>query len=374
MTAVLTAAPPLEDPLDFKLPADLATTPAEARGLARDQVRLLVARNRGESLAHTTFRALPDVLAPGDLLVVNTSATLPAAVPAGDVLVHLSTPFPTTSSLRQIILGLVGKGVESTRPPGDLWLVELRWPDGAGSRPHYHGQAGAVALPDGASVSLLAPYAPGPEGVRLWLATLDLGGAELHAYLHRHGRPVRYTADHPWPLDVYQTVFATQPGSVEMPSAARGFTPQLVTRLVARDVAIAPLVLHTGVSSQEAGEAPYPERYQVPEATARAVNTTRAAGGRVVAVGTTVTRALETVAGTDGRVHPGAGWTELVVTPERGVRAVDGLVTGWHEPGASHLALLQAVAGRDPVARSYTAALDAGYRWHEFGDLHLLLP
>jgi S-adenosylmethionine:tRNA ribosyltransferase-isomerase len=103
------------------------------------------------------------------------------------------------------------------------------------------------------------------------------------------------------------------------------------------------------------------------------VNAARAAGGRVIAVGTTVTRALETVAAADGTVAPGAGWTSLTITPERGVRAVDGLITGWHEPDASHLLLLEAVAGRELVQRSYATAVASGYRWHEFGDSHLLL-
>ncbi|MGH2996466.1 MAG: S-adenosylmethionine:tRNA ribosyltransferase-isomerase, partial [Gaiellaceae bacterium] len=143
---------------------------------------------------------------------------------------------------------------------------------------------------------------------------------------------------------------------------------------IARGVAIAPLVLHTGVSSLEEDEPPYPERFSVPAATARLVTATRRWGGRVIAVGTTVVRALETVSGPDGSLEPGAGWTRLVVTPERGVRAVDGILTGWHEPRASHLLMLEAVAGRELVRRSYRAALECGYLWHEFGDVHLVLP
>jgi S-adenosylmethionine:tRNA ribosyltransferase-isomerase len=159
-----------------------------------------------------------------------------------------------------------------------------------------------------------------------------------------------------------------------MPSAARPFTAEVVTGLVARGVDVAPIVLHCGVASLEEGEAPYAEQYRVPADTARRIELARRHGGRVVAVGTTVVRALETVADDAGHVHPGAGWTELVVTPERGVRAVDGLITGWHEPAASHLLLLEAVAGRPLLEASYAAALDEGYRWHEFGDSHLILP
>jgi S-adenosylmethionine:tRNA ribosyltransferase-isomerase len=112
----------------------------------------------------------------------------------------------------------------------------------------------------------------------------------------------------------------------------------------------------------------------VPEPTARLVNAVRWWGGRVIAVGTTVVRALETVAAPDGSVGAGAGWTGLTIGPDRPPRTVEGLITGWHEPEASHLALLEAVAGRDLLARSYEAALQHGYLWHEFGDSHLVLP
>jgi S-adenosylmethionine:tRNA ribosyltransferase-isomerase len=197
----------------------------------------------------------------------------------------------------------------------------------------------------------------------------------LLTYLAVHGRPIRYgyvTRD--WPLGTYQNVYAREPGSAEMPSAGRAFTPELLTGLMTRGVAVAPLVLHSGVSSPEADEAPYPEPYRVSESTAALVNHTRARDGRVVAVGTTVVRALETVADATGVAHPGEGWTDVVVTPERGVRVVDGLLTGWHEPRASHLALVEAVAGRPLLERSYQAAVEDGYHWHEFGDLHLVLP
>jgi S-adenosylmethionine:tRNA ribosyltransferase-isomerase len=207
-----------------------------------------------------------------------------------------------------------------------------------------------------------------------------------------------------WPLADYQTVFAREPGSAEMPSAGRPFTAQLVTDLITRGVAVAPIVLHTGVSSQEPGEPPQPERFRVPEATARLVNSTRQAGGRVIAVGTTVTRALESATDPDGTVHPDGtihpdgtvdpdstvnsgstvhpgstvrarhGWTDLVLGPQRPARVVTGLVTGWHAPGASHLALLAAVAGDALVERAYAEAVRRGYRWHEFGDSCLLLP
>jgi S-adenosylmethionine:tRNA ribosyltransferase-isomerase len=343
--------------LAFELPPALeAHEPPEARGLARDEVRLMVATRHDGRIAHARFRDLPSFLAPGDLLVVNTSATLPAALPArradGTALqLHLSTPAPH-------------------RPVGKWWIVELRSADGAS--PFRDLRVGEqLDLPAGARAELMAPYA---GGVRLWLARLELG-AQLQPYLERHGRPIRYRyVSRDWPLAAYQTAFALEPGSAEMPSAGRAFTPELVTRLVAAGVRIAPITLHTGVSSPERSEAPYPEPYRVPAATARLVNATRAWGGRVVAVGTTAVRALETGAGPDGTVSSGEGWTSLVVNPERGLRAVDGLLTGWHEPEASHLQLLQAAAGAPLLARCYEAALEQGYLWHEFGDLHLILP
>jgi S-adenosylmethionine:tRNA ribosyltransferase-isomerase len=317
---------------------------ASAPPAERDEVRLLVAQ-RGRPLVHDMFRGLPAHLRAGDLLVVNTSATMPAALSAGAVDVHLSTPVPGDD---------------------ERWVVELRR---CGAR--HRGQAGQVLeLPGGGSAELLAPYlSPG----RLWIAALDLP-LPLADYLAEYGRPIAYAhLAEPRPLEDLQTVFADEPGSAEMPSAGRPFSPRVLDDLFARGVQVAPLTLHTGVSSLELGERPYPERYRVPALTASRVNAHRAAGGRVIAIGTTVVRALETVAAPNGEVAPGAGWTSVVVTPERGVRAVEGLLTGWHEPDASHLLMLEAVGGRELIERSYAAALGAGYRWHEFGDTHLIL-
>ncbi|MQA79237.1 MAG: S-adenosylmethionine:tRNA ribosyltransferase-isomerase [Streptosporangiales bacterium] len=331
--------------LDFTLPPELeAHEPAEARGDGRDDVRLLVSRIGTGAVSHHRFADLPDQLAPGDVLVVNVSGTLPAAVDIGD-----------------------GRSVNfSTEQPGGDWVVELR----RGGERDDTGRAGdEITMPGGHTLTLRAPYSPG----RLWVGALDV--PSVTAYLAGHGRPIRYGyVRRDWPLDAYQTVFATEPGSAEMPSAARPFTAELVTRLVSRGVVVAPLTLHTGVASPEAHEKPYPEWYSVPASTARVVASARASGARVVAVGTTVVRALETVTDTYGRVTPGSGWTDLVVTPDRGVRAVDGLLTGLHEPRASHLLMLEAVAGRGVLRRTYSAALAERYLWHEFGDVNLIIP
>ena len=194
-------------------------------------------------------------------------------------------------------------------------------------------------------------------------------------YLARHGEPIRYRhAAEAWPLERYQTVYANAPGSAEMPSAGRAFTPELVTQLVAAGIDVAPFVLHTGVSSLEAGETPHPEWFRVPRHTAARINAARELGGRVIAVGTTAVRALESAAGADGRVREREGWTDLVIEPDTPIRAIDGLLSGFHDSDSSHLAMLEAIAGADLLERSYAEAAAAGYLRHEFGDLHLILP
>jgi S-adenosylmethionine:tRNA ribosyltransferase-isomerase len=194
-------------------------------------------------------------------------------------------------------------------------------------------------------------------------------------YLDRHGEPIRYShVAGPWPLEAYQNVYATSPGSAEMPSAGRPITRELLSRLRARGVTVAPVTLHAGVSSPESHEPPFPEWFEVPERTAEQISAARRRGGRVIAVGTTVVRALESAAGAQDCACARSGWTGLVITPQCGVRSVDGMITGWHEPEASHLMMLEAVAGAELLETSYTAALDAGYLWHEFGDSHLILP
>jgi S-adenosylmethionine:tRNA ribosyltransferase-isomerase len=332
--------------------------PLESIGRRRDDARLLVAWKSDRRLTAASMADLGAFLDPGDVVIVNTSATRPAAIVADhELVVHLSTQLDDGS-----------------------WVVELRRLCGAGSTPWLgYRPRRRVDLPGGARLRVVEPYAPAAgtgHPVRLWRAWLDVPqrGA-VDQYLAGYGRPIRYGCEAgDWPLDAYQTVFAAEAGSAEMPSAGRGFTAELVTRLVSRGVVIAPIVLHTGVASQEAGETPYPERYRVPEATAGAVDTAHATGHRVIAVGTTATRAIETAATADGTVHAGSGWTDLVITPERGVYAVDGLLTGWHDPEASHLLLVEAVAGRELLDKSYAAAVDGGFAGHEFGDFHLVLP
>lgn len=342
------------DVLDFTLPPALeAHEPPEASGRARDDVRLLVSAGLDDPV-DTRLASLPAHLRPGDLLVVNTSATVPAALDGeradGEpVTVHLSTPLPD-----------------------GRWLVEVRRPTAGTTEPYGRTMAGeVVALPGGARLVGIEPWR---ASSRLTVADLELA-EPLLPYLRRRGRPIRYRhVRSPWPIEAYETVFAEHPGSAEMPSASRPFTTEVVTRLVSAGVGIAPLTLHTGVSSLEEHEDPYPERFEVPAATADRVADTRRHGGRVIALGTTVVRALESAVGSDGRPVAAEGWTDRVISPARPPVLVDGLVTGWHEPRSSHLRLLEAIAGRAALALAYERAVAAGYRWHEFGDLHLILP
>ncbi|MGY1684887.1 S-adenosylmethionine:tRNA ribosyltransferase-isomerase [Geodermatophilus sp. SYSU D00867] len=330
-----------------------AGEPPERRGLARDGVRLMAVRP--DSLTSARFRDLPGLLEPGDLVVVNTSATLPARLTARRA-DDTRTPVHVSTTLDD-----------------GTWVVEVRRP--ADDGPETGLEPGAVLLlPGGVRLVLRGGFPDPARPGRLWRAVAAPAVA-LPAYLARHGEPVRYRhLRGPVALDDVRNVYATEPGSAENASAGRPFTDRLLVRLMARGVPVVPLVLHAGVSSPELHEPPAPERYRVPEVTARLVTATRAAGRRVVAVGTTVTRALETVTGEDGVTRPGEGWTDLVLGPDRPARAVTGLVTGLHEPEASHLLLLEAVAGRDLVTRAYGAAAAGGWLWHEFGDSMLFLP
>jgi S-adenosylmethionine:tRNA ribosyltransferase-isomerase len=219
-------------------------------------------------------------------------------------------------------------------------------------------------------VTLLAPYR---DSRRLWIAQPDLGMPAID-YLRRFGRPIAYGyVTERFPLSAYQTVYARESGSAEMPSAGRPITWRLLASLRRRGVRLAKIVLHSGVASLEHHERPYEEWFEVPLKTAELVRETKWNRNHVIAVGTTVVRALESSVDRDGFVVASRGWTDLIVTPERGVRVVDALLTGLHEPKATHLAILEAIAGREPIAEAYAEALARGYLWHEFGDVHLIL-
>jgi len=341
--SALLARPAPSTGIDFTLPPELeARAPAEQRGLARDGVRLLVSRDG--NVEHATFRDLPTYLEPGDVLVANDSATLPGSLPA---------------------LGEGGRHVKihlSTQVAASLWMVEPRSSVTRGER---------LELPGDAHLTVLERVAPPHD--RLWYAALDVTGNVL-AYLAHYGSPIRYGyGARDIALPAYQTIFGRKAGSAEMPSAGRPFTSETLAALAARGIALPTITLHCGVSSAEAHEAPAPERYAVPSATVRSVDAAHAAGGRVIAIGTTVVRALESAV-VAGNLSGSQGWTDLVVTSERPPKVVDGLLTGLHEPRASHLQLVRAFLDDHALGQAYAAALEQRYLWHEFGDVHLILP
>ena len=350
--------------IDFSLPSELeASAPPEARGLRRDQVRLMVSNYSTDQVKHTRFYNFHKFLNQGDILVINTSRTRNSALLGtradGTILeIHLSIHFQD-----------------------NLWTVEVRSMDETGKTKHFEDvhDGEVLTFPEGATALMLGPYVSDcndntKPSETLWLAEVKFPN-DVDEYLRRHGFPIRYNyVKERWPLSFYQTVYATEPGSAEMPSAGRPFTPRLLKRLASKGIRIAPLILHTGISNIETHEPPYKEYYRVSPGTAQMVNEARSTGRRIIAVGTTAIRALETVTNGDGTTHAGEGWTCLVVTPQRGLRAVDALLTGMHEPEASHLAMLEALAGASHLKIAYTKALRKSYLWHEFGDLHLILP
>ena len=328
-----------------------ADRPPEERGAGRDDVRLLVSTPEGETTRR--FIDLAEFLRPGDLLVVNESATVPASLPArskvGEFIVNLSTPY--------------GR---------ELWVAEPRWrPDRPGPLPL---DVGASLEVGGVHCTVVAPFPGIPR-----LVFLHADG-DLVAAMRTVGEPIRYGyAARRFPLDAYQTEFARVPGSAEMPSAGRPFTPPLLENLRSKGVDIAPIVLHTGVSSLELDDvdprmAPvFPEPFEVPGPTAEAIRYTRSNQGRVVAVGTTVVRALESAADSCRQIRGAKGFTRVYLGPDRPVRTVDALLTGFHDARSSHLSLLSAFVGVERIRRAYEFAARDGFLWHEFGDSHLIL-
>ena len=333
----------------WKLPPELrASQPPEQRGVRRDQVRLMVINRADGSITHTRFDRIGDFLEAGDLLVVNSSRTLPAAIPA---LRQDGSPVQLRPSVRR------GRQwdalvVQPTPPHANVPLA-------AGER---LAVAGTRAVVEGRR----------PDIPLLWRIRLDQDGLDR---LLSTGEPIRYSyVPGTIPLEYYQTVYATHPGSAEPPSAGLAFSWELLLRLEARGIGIADIVLHTGLSSfqDDAFDAKHhivEEWFEVSTRAASAV----ARAKRVIAVGTTVVRTLETAADPHGHVRPLSGWTDLKISPARPPRVVHGLLTGFHEPQASHFELLRAFVERDLLGRAYDEAIDRRYLWHEFGDTMLIL-
>src|SRR2546426_1934779 len=345
-------------PFSFTVPPELlAHEPPERRGLARHEVRLMVIERASGSVEHTRFDRLGDFLRAGDLLVFNSSRTLPASL-AG-----------CTKQGPCIEIRLAG------HLPDDSWLALLLCKNGdpfsCGLRPGMQVEFGA---------GLKATVHERDEDIpRLWRLSFSKHGAELISLLYRLGQPVRYEyISAPWGLDYYQTVYAREPGSAEMPSAGRAFTWRLLFDLQRRGIETAYIVLHTGLSSYMDDEldARHPaseEEYFISERAAEKINGSHDRGGRVIAVGTTVVRALESAIEQTKHVRAGHGYTRLHITADHTLKSVDGLLTGLHEPEASHLDLLTAFLPAEKIQEAYEEAVQRRYLWHEFGDLNLIL-
>ncbi|HEX8494893.1 MAG TPA: S-adenosylmethionine:tRNA ribosyltransferase-isomerase [Pyrinomonadaceae bacterium] len=349
----------MQSPFTFILPPELsAKEPPERRGLARDHVRLMIIDRAGGRVEHTRFDHLGEFLRTGDLLVFNTSRTLPASLEG------CAAPTGPCIEIRL-----------AEHLPDDSWLALLLC---------QRGDPFSCGLREGMQISfgegLMGAVEERDERIpRLWRMRFSKSGAELVNLFYRLGRPIRYEyVSAPWNLDYYQTVYAREPGSAEMPSAGRAFTWRLLFDLQRRGIETAYIVLHTGLSSYMDDEldAEHPaseEEYFISETAAEKINAKRLQGGRVIAVGTTVVRALESVANADGRIQPGHGYTRLHITAQHRLAAVDGLLTGLHEPEASHLDLLTAFLPAEQIRAAYEEAVRLRYLWHEFGDLNLIV-
>ena len=346
-------------PFTFALPSELAAKePPERRGIARDRVRLMVINRNTYQVEHTHFNNLAQFLRSGDLLVFNTSRTLPAAIDGCEV--------PNGSCI-QIRL--------AQHLPDGSWLALLLCQQG---NPFLCGLQSGMEIDFGQGLSAKV-YDQDEHIPRLWKLRFSKSGTELMDLLYRLGHPIRYEyVSAPWDLDYYQTVYAKEPGSAEMPSAGRAFTWKLLFDLKRRGIETAHIVLHTGLSSYMDDEldAQHPaseEEYFISQTAANKINRTHQQGGRVIAIGTTVVRALESVADQTGKLEAGHGYTRLHITSEHELKTVDGLLTGLHEPEASHLDLLTAFLPAQNIREAYENAVQQHYLWHEFGDLNLIV-
>ena len=343
----------------FRLPQELsAKEPPERRGIARDEVKLMVINRNNFQIDHTRFYSIGRFLRPGDLLVFNTSRTFPAVLKGYSAYVGQSIEVRLAEHL-----------------PDDSWLALLRCEKGD---PFSCGLRSRMQINFGQGLTGIV-YGRDDNIHRLWNIHFSKSGAELMELLYQLGQPVRYEyLSVPWDLDYYQTVYAREPGSAEMPSAGRAFTWKLLFDLKRSGVNTAYIVLHTSLSSYMDDEldAKHPaseEEYFISERAAEKINMTHDVGGRVIAVGTTVVRALESVAYMTGNITARHGYTQLYITANHTLKVVDGLLTGLHEPEASHLNLLTAFMPAKKILQAYEEAINEKYLWHEFGDLNLIL-
>src|SRR5438876_4954777 len=348
-------------PFAFTLPAELsAKEPPERRGIRRDQVRLLVIERATGKIEHTRFDKIDSYLRQKDLLVFNSSRTLPASLRGCEC----SAAHGPCMEVRL-----------AEHLPDDSWLALLLCeqgdPFGCGLR-----EGMQIEFAEGLTAAVLARDANIP---RLWKLRFSISGTELVDLIYRLGKPIRYEyVSAPWDLDYYQTVYAKEPGSVEMPSAGRAFTWKLLFALRQQGIDFAHLVLHTGLSSylDDELDRTHPaseEEYFLSQMAADKIDRARQRAGRVIAVGTTVVRALESIALENGKIKSAHAYTRLQIGSDHELKMVDALLTGLHEPEVSHLDLLTAFLPAPRIKAGYSEAIREGYLWHEFGDLNLII-
>jgi S-adenosylmethionine:tRNA ribosyltransferase-isomerase len=344
---------------NFDLPDELsANKPPELRGINRDMVKLMTIDSSDGATRHSTFNHLADFLRSGDLLVFNSSRTLPASlrtINAGKdqpTEVRLAEHLPDDSWLVLILFGNENKNDELIRP---------------GQKIEFKCNLSAVV------------ENKDQRNPRLWKIWFSQTGSELIDTIHLIGKPIRYGyISAPLPLEYYLTVFAIDPGSSEMPSAGRAFTWKMLFDLKNKNIGTTFLTLHTGLSSYMDDDLSIPhtvgeEEYFIPNGTASKIRTAKAKGGRIIAVGTTVVRALESSASITGKVIAGHSYTNLKITADHDLKITNGLITGFHEPQASHLDLISAFLSPKQIRKAYEEAIQKRYLWHEFGDLCLIL-
>jgi S-adenosylmethionine:tRNA ribosyltransferase-isomerase len=345
----------------FQLPPELnADRPPERRGVARDRVRLLMIGRKSDTFAHTRFDRIIEFLQPGDLLVFNSSRTLPATL-AGTV---RHSRLPIEVRLAELL-------------PDGTWLALLVFPSIQNDAEKILTKGLVLDFGRDLSSEMLDRDQRIP---RLWRLRFSKSGTEFLDLVYRIGQPIRYRyLSAPWRLSYYQNVYALQPGASEMPSAGRAFTWRLLLQLRRSGVETAAITLHTGLSSYLDNELDgqhlaSEEEYWVSEETAGKIQRARHSGRRIVAVGTTVVRALESVtAESGGSVRACHRYTRLRITAGYRLQVVNGLLTGLHEPEASHLDLLAAFVPPQTIYAAYNEAIQRRYLWHEFGDLNLIL-
>ncbi|WP_246942995.1 S-adenosylmethionine:tRNA ribosyltransferase-isomerase [Bacillus pinisoli] len=325
-----------------------ANQPIELAGGRRDGVKLMVLDRNSKTSYHEPFVHIERYLGPGDVLVFNNSRTIPAVLKGKqgnrDIEVRLSRKIDG-----QKWEALVVDGLYSSR---DLLL-----------------------FPGNVTAEVIGKGIEGP----LVILSFSLYGYELLDFIYKYGEPIRYEyIKDSLPLNDYQTVYSSVPGSVEMPSAGRAFTWDLLNSLQKRGIKLAFVQLHTGLSYYGNDQWPnptmHPEYYHVSMEAATIINQAKKSGKRVIAVGTTVVRTLETVANEEGSIQSEEGITSTYIHKHTKLKLVDGLLTGLHEPEASHLDMLGAFINQDQLIRAYQEAINNGYLWHEFGDVNLILP